>query len=57
MAAGIATHAVAIEFFPERGVGFADSGVGGKDVLQRGHNSILRRFYSLLKTQLALLGP
>ena len=44
VAAGIATHAIAIHLFPESGVGFADAGISGEDVVQRGHGTILRLF-------------
>src|SRR5208282_1771055 len=41
---GIATHSIAIQFFPQSGVVFADAVVGSQDVAQRGHESILRLF-------------
>ena len=44
VAAGITAHAIAIQLFPKSGVGFADAVVGRQDVLQRGHESILRLF-------------
>jgi hypothetical protein len=44
VAAGIATHSIAIQLFPESGVGFPDAVVGSQNVLQRGHGSILRLF-------------
>ena len=42
VAAGIAAHAIAIQLLPESGVGFADAIVGRQNVVQRGHNYILR---------------
>ena len=42
VAAGIAANAVGVDLLPEGGIGFADAGVGGQDVVQCGHRSILR---------------
>ena len=42
MSAGVAADAIAIQLFPESGVGFANVRVGCEDVMQRGHNCILR---------------
>ena len=39
---GVAAHSIAIELFPECGVGFADAIVRGQNVLQGGHVYILR---------------
>ena len=42
VAAGMAAQAIAIQLFPESGVGFADASVGGQNVAQCRHGFILR---------------
>jgi hypothetical protein len=47
VAAGIAAYPIAIQLFPKSRVAFADAGVSSQNVVQRGHESILRLFQVL----------
>jgi len=42
VSAGIAAHAIAIQFFPKRRGAFADALAGGENIAQGGHKYILR---------------
>jgi len=56
VAAGIAAYAIAIQLFPKGGFAFADALVRRQNVVQRGHDSILRLSEGLMEGEFFTTG-